>query len=197
MNRRDALRRASFAVGATAVPSAVLSLLQSCQSEPRLDWTPRFFTVAEATLVKALVETILPRTETPGGLDVNLDVFLDRLVADTYDEASQSEFRSELAALNQRAGPDRGADFADLGASDREAFLRQEEKTGGKFNPGVWGTAVGEQEPVSFYRTLKSTLLWGYLSSEPIGREVLRYDPVPGVYVGCIPLGAGERSWSF
>ena len=56
---------------------------------------------------------------------------------------------------------------------------------------------MGEQPPVGFYRSLKSMVLWGYLSSEQIGTEVLVYDPVPGEYDGDYPLSeTGGRSWS-
>ncbi len=55
----------------------------------------------------------------------------------------------------------------------------------------------GEQEPVGFYRQLKSMALWGYFSSEEIGMKHLNYDPIPGEYRGCIPLDeVGGKNWS-
>ncbi|MEM1220124.1 MAG: gluconate 2-dehydrogenase subunit 3 family protein [Bacteroidota bacterium] len=196
MNRREAIRKASVAAGTTILTPALLSLLQSCQSEPRIDWVPRFLSHEEAAFLGAFIDTILPRTATPGGLDVKVDVFLDRIIAETYDEAGQEYFRTELNELADRAKEQYGATLSVLNDSDRTAFLMSEEKEGGKFRQGVWGTPVGEGEPVSFYRNLKSMVIWGYLTSEKIGTDVLRYDPIPGNYLGCIPLAEGERSWS-
>lgn len=196
MNRREAIRKAGVAAGTTILTPALLSLLQSCQSEPRIDWAPRFLTLEEAAFLGAFVDTILPRTDTPGGLDVKVDVFLDRIIDETYDKVGQEHFRTELNELASRAKEQHGASFPELNVSDRTTFLMNEEKKGGKFRQGVWGTPVGEGEPVSFYRNLKSMVIWGYLTSEKVGTEVLRYDPIPGNYLGCIPLAEGERSWS-
>ena len=52
---------------------SIISLLQSCKSESRLDWQPLFFEEEEARFISALVDTILPPTDTPGALDVGVD----------------------------------------------------------------------------------------------------------------------------
>jgi len=39
-----------------------------------------------------------------------------------------------------------------------------------------------------FFLRLKQMTLAGYFSSKLVGEEVTNYDPVPGVYKGCIPL---------
>jgi hypothetical protein len=68
--------------------------------------------------------------------------------------------------------------------------------TSPKFAPKVWGTGVGPQEPVGFYRDLKSAVLYAYFSSEEIGKNVLSYDPIPGEYRGCMPLSEVGNTWS-
>lgn len=197
MNRRKALRQTGLIAGGTALaPTALLSLLQSCQAEPRLDWQPQFFTADEAHFMAAFVDTLLPSTDTPGGLDVKADIFLDKVYAQLYDEDGQRQVRTDIAAFNDDAKEQFGAVFADLKPEDRAAIFQAAEASSPKFNGQVWGTAVGEQEPVGFYRSLKSTVIWAYLTSEKIGTEVLQYDPIPGEYKGCIPLGEGEKAWS-
>jgi len=83
-----------------------------------------------------------------------------------------------------------------LNASDREKVLQAAEKNSGKFSPGVWGTAVGKQEPIGFYRSIKSMAIWAYFSSEEIGKNVLAYDPIPGTYEPCIPVSEVGNRWS-
>lgn len=184
-----------MAGAALALPTA-LSLLQACQKEKRPDWTPEFLSPGEAALVTALVDTILPRTETPGGLDVKADMFMDKVFARVYDPEAREALRTELADFDARCVAGQGDVFAALGDAERASVLKAEEAAGGKFNPGVWGTAVGEQEPVSFYRNLKSMMIWAYFSSEEIGKNVLSYDPIPGAYQGCIPLSDVGNRWS-
>ena len=84
-----------------------------------------------------------------------------------------------------------------------QIFLKQKvfnfekaEENSGQFGSGVWGTTVGNPEPVTFYRSLKSTALWGYFTSQEIGENVLNYDPIPGGYNGCIPLSEVGNKWS-
>ena len=196
MDRRSALKKAGVLAGsAVAIPS-FFSLLQSCKSENRLDWQPLFFTETEAKTISVLLDMILPRTDTPGALDVKSDIFIDKVIAKTYDEEAQAKMRSEIAAFNSECEKNYGNTFIELNASDREKVLQAAEKNSGKFSPGVWGTPVGKQETIGFYRSIKSMAIWSYFSSEEIGKNVLAYDPVPGNFEPCIPLSEGQNRWS-
>ena len=196
MNRRNALKSAGLLAGASIALPSILSLLQSCEGTSRPEWQPQFFTEDEAKLIGALADTILPATETPGALDVNVDIFIDTLVAKAFDTEAQKSFRAALAAFDADCEKAFGGSFVDLSTSDREACLQKAEANSGKLSPGVWGTAVGERKPVGFYRSLKSTIIWAYFSSEQIGKHVLNYDPIPGAYHGCIPVSDVGNRWS-
>ena len=196
MDRRSALKKAGVLAGsAVAIPS-FFSLLQSCKSENRLGWQPLFFTETEAKTIAAILDMILPRTDTPGALDVKSDIFIDKVIAKTYIEEAQAKMRSEIAAFNSECEKNFGGAFIELNASDKEKVLQAAEANSGKFSPGVWGTAVGKQEPIGFYRSIKSMAIWAYFTSEEIGKNVLAYDPLPGTYEPCIPLSEGQNRWS-
>jgi hypothetical protein len=196
MDRRSALKKAGVLAGsAVAIPS-FFSLLQSCKSENRLGWQPLFFTETEAKTIAAILDMILPRTDTPGALDVKSDIFIDKVIAKTYDEDAQAKMRSEIAAFNSECEKNFGNAFVELNPADREKVLQAAEKNSGKFSPGVWGTAVGKQEPIGFYRSIKSMAIWAYFTSEEIGKNVLAYDPIPGTYEPCMPLSEGQNRWS-
>ncbi|MER3376594.1 MAG: gluconate 2-dehydrogenase subunit 3 family protein [Allomuricauda sp.] len=196
MDRRKALQKTGLFAGATLMMPTMLSILQSCKEEKRLDWQPEFFTEDEAKTVSLLVDMILPRTDTPGALDVKSDIFMDKVIARTYDAEGQENMRSEIAAFNANCMDKYGAVFIDLDESDRIAVLKEAEANSGKFNPGVWGTAVGEQEPIGFYRGLKSMAIWAYFTSEEMGKNVLSYDPIPGNYEPCKPVSEVGNRWS-
>ncbi len=196
MNRRTAIQKTGLIAGASVMLPSLLTLLQSCNEEPRLDWQPIFFTAEEAQFISTLVDTILPRTDTPGALDVKADMFMDKVFAKTYDEGGQQKIRADIAQFNEDCKQNFGKVFIDLNKEDRVAVLKAAEANSGTFNGSVWGTAVGEQEPVGFYRSIKSMALWAYLSSEEIGKNVLNYDPIPAMYQGCIPLSDVGNSWS-
>ena len=194
MNRREALKKtAVLGIASTSLST----LLQSCQQQPRLAWEPRFLSADHAQLVSSMVDTILPTTtDTPGGLDVKLDMFIDLVYAKMFDDSAQQQQIAAMDAFNQKCKDQFGSAFHQLNTDQKKTILMAEESSSPKFNGGVWGTAVGEQEPVGFYRSLKSLILWGYFSSEAIGKDVLNYDPIPGEYNGCVPLSEIGKVWS-
>jgi hypothetical protein len=57
--------------------------------------------------------------------------------------------------------------------------------------------AAAQDKEKTFFHLIKELTLLGFFSSEPIGRNVLHYDPIPGRYDGCIPLAeVGNISWT-
>ncbi|WP_413995663.1 gluconate 2-dehydrogenase subunit 3 family protein [Maribacter sp. 2307ULW6-5] len=196
MDRRKALKHTGLWVGAAVATPTLLSLLQSCKNEARPAWQPEFFSDHEAMTIGALVDTILPRTDTPGALDVKVDVFLDKVFSRTYDAEGQNQIRQEIAAFNEEAQENFGGPFAQLTNGDQAKMLVTAEKKSATFNPGIWGKTVGDQEPVGFYRSIKAMAIWAYMTSEEIGENVLSYDPMPGNYEGCKPVSEVGNKWS-
>ena len=196
MNRRDALKKTALAFGAAAGTPTLLSLLQACAQTDRLTWTPQFLNEDQARFISAFVDFLLPKTETPGGLDVKADVFIDLMYSKTYDEAAQKQVVADIEKFNADCKAKFGKVFAELSQEDKTACFKDQEANSPKFAPKVWGTGVGPQEPVGFYRSLKSTVLWAYFSSEEIGKNVLSYDPIPGEFRGCMPLSEVGNTWS-
>ncbi|GAA0879319.1 lactose 3-dehydrogenase subunit gamma LacC [Algoriphagus jejuensis] len=196
MNRRDALRKSALGLGAAVGAPTLLSLLQACAKQDRLTWTPQFLKDDQARFISSFVDFLLPKTDTPGGLDVKADIFMDLMYAKAYDEDGQKNVVEEITKFNEDCKSQYGAVFAELSEEDKAACFREHEAKSPKFPKNVWGTSVGPSEPVGFYRGLKSIALWAYFSSEEIGKNVLSYDPIPGPFQGCIPLSDVGNTWS-
>lgn len=197
MNRRKAIKNTGLTAAAFVLAPSLLTMFQSCKSEQRSTWKPLFLSDEEATCITALVDTILPRTKTPSGTDVKVDIFIDKVMAKTYDEAAQQNAKKEIAAFNQYCKDNHGGVFTSLNEQDKKSVLTHFEKTSPKFNGQVWGSPAGKQEPVGFYRSMKAMIIGAYFSSEEIGKKVLNYDPVPKVYKGCIPVSEVGNRWTF
>ncbi len=196
MKRRNALRKTAVLAGSVLAAPSLFSLLQSCKQQVRLSWEPVFLSEDQAKFISSFVDTILPRTDTPGALDVKTDIFLDLVFAKTYDEKAQVNVVAEIDKFNAGAKESYGKVFAELSKEDKRAFLKKAEAESGKFNSTVWGSPVGDLQPIGFYRSLKSMALWGYFSSEEIGKNHLSYDPIPGEYKGCVPLSEVGNTWT-
>ncbi len=152
MDRRKALKKAGLLAGATIAMPSMFSLLQSCKSESRLDWQPLFFSEGEAKTIAALIDMILPTTDTPGGLDVKSDMFIDKVIAKTWDKDGQENIRTQIATFNEDCQKQYGDVFYNLSETDKTKVLKAAEVSDGKFGMGVWGTGVGPQEKIGFYR---------------------------------------------
>jgi hypothetical protein len=49
----------------------------------------------------------------------------------------------------------------------------------------------------NFLMSTRDYTIFGYYSSEKVGKEVLNYDPIPGGFDPCVPLDElGGKSWS-
>ena len=196
MKRRDAIKNTALLGGSAALSSTLLSLLQSCQAESQLDWEPKFLSTDHAQLVSSLVDSIIPTTDTPGGLDMKVDRFIDLVFYKVYDEAGQKQVVAEMDQFNEKCASKFGKAFHQLDAEQKKTVLQEEEANSPKTGRGVWGMSVEKTEPVGFYRSLKSMAVWGYCSSEEIGKNVLNYDPIPGPYQGCIPFSEVGKVYS-
>ena len=150
----------------------------------------------EAKIISTLVDMILPRTDTPGALDVKVDLFIDKVWAKTRNAEEQQSIRDQITAFNADCVSNYGDSFINLTVTDRIQVLKTAEAISGKFGNGVWGKSVGKQEPIGFYRSLKAMAIWAYFTSEEIGEKVLSYDPIPGDYEGCKPLSEVGNRWS-
>lgn len=199
MNRRTLLRSITFLTGTTLAGGSLMGVLQACKPDgpAPASWVPRFLKPEEARFLTAYVDTLLPRTTTPGGLDVGVDAFIDRVLdATVTDRSGNIPLQDGMLDFDADATRHFGRVFVELEAGQREQLFSEAEKSP-RYQPSVWGTAVGEQPPIGFYRSLKSMALWGYLSSEVVGTELMNYDPVPGEYDGDIALSSvGGRAWS-
>ncbi len=196
MNRRKAIFNTGVLAGIGLSGGTLLTVFQSCKNESQLNWQPLFFSEAEGTFVARMLDLILPRTDTPGALDIKANIFIDRIIAESYDEESQQKIRSQMSDFNTACKEKYGQVFSALDENKQIEVLQSAETTSGKLNYGIWGKTIGKESPVGFYRSFKAMAVWAYLTSEEIGKNVLSYDPIPQEYKGCIPVSDVGNKWS-
>ncbi len=186
MNRRDAIKRTSYLLGGTLSASAIFGVMSGCKAEPVLDWTPSFFTTSEGSIIENMVECILPRTDTPGALDAGVHAFIDKMMADFYQEKEQLAFRKALKRVDEDAKKDFGKNFTALSDEQQKELLK-------KYDEAVYSQTTGEPH---FFRKIKELTILGFCTSEVGATEFLKYDPLPGDYKGCIPYSEVGKAWA-
>src|SRR5688572_4500337 len=106
--------------------SAVLSLIPG---EARAAWARVASGLRPASglsdshlaLIRAIADTILPRTDTPGASDVGVHGFVDVIVSENYDDNDRAAFTAGLEKIDATVMLDRGRVFQDLPAAERAA----------------------------------------------------------------------------
>jgi hypothetical protein len=189
MNRRQAVKNTVLVLGYTMTVPSLLGILSGCQSDKTKTWEPQFFSSKQGNTISELVETILPRTKTPGAKDLNIDQFIDRILFQVLPKEQKESFLQQMDAFEAEAKKVTGKSFVDASPEDRTKLLSKLEQETEKAPPSIWGINMKKDAgPLPFYRHIKELTLLGYYTSEQIGKKVLKYDPVPGEFIADMPL---------
>lgn len=145
-------------------------------------------------LIAELAETIIPRTDTPGAKDVQVENFIIRMVKDCTEIKSQNCFLSGLKDLEQYTLKTYKKDFLSCLKSERLAVLSHLEN--GEKTNSIWKKIRYKFLGDSFIHMLKYYTVVGYCTSEGGATKGLAYDYNPGTYEGCIPLTSHQKCWA-
>ena len=170
----------------------------ACKNEAQanLSWKPVFLTNNQANTIAEMAETILPKTKTPGAKDIGVPQFIDKIVKETLSEKDKQDFVAGIKNFEDTCEKTYNKSFSACTQQEREAYLLKLDKEGNKFPPSAWGiTLEAHPKPIPFYRKVKDLTLFGYFCSEKVAKELLAYDPIPGEFIGCMPLNGGNV-WS-
>ncbi len=196
MDRRKALKQSGLLAGLTVSGAALGTLMQSCQEQSRLEWEPLFFNKKQAETVSAMADIILPATETPGAIDLKADIFVDLMCKKHLSPEDQTHVMKGCETFMANCRSKFGKDFHKLPEAQKQEALREAAEKANTFNPTVWGSPLGTQEPLDFFRRVKQFTLIGYFTTEEVGKNILVYDPIPGRQEGCIPVDQVGNAWT-
>jgi|SRR6056300_667407 hypothetical protein len=190
MERRIALKNIGKAFGFAVATPTVLSILESCGSVDTASWTPAYFSAEEGSFLTKAVDVLLPKTDTPSASEVNVHVFMDKLIAETYNEEAKARVRKGFDAFTA----------AILSISGASSLVSVSEAQIDEAYQALYGErtdAIGA-EAYGFAGQFRGMVIDAYKSSEYVGENVLAYLPVPGEYIPCDDLDTltGGVAWA-
>lgn len=130
-------------------------------------WKPRFVTAWQDRAISALVERIIPETETPGALAAGVNRFVDATLA-LAPPADRETFLRGLAWIDMRSKALFGHDIVEASATEQTTLLS---RLSADDNPDR-EDAIGRD----FFRALKAMTITGYYSTEIGLRQELEDD---------------------
>lgn len=216
MNRREAIQRVALLMGGAISAPAMLGVLKGYAKEPSADWKPSVFDKDELAVVSRIADIIVPRTDTPGALDVGVPAFIDKMLNEVYSKESRDRYLKELHDFDAEAKKAHGKSFLKLDAQQQKALVQKfqdaaiaderaaKAEAQKKLLQEVRGTAMLQQRtkasvwahPRTFIMTTKELTLLGFFTSKVGATQVLQYVAIPGAYHGCLPVnqaGNGKR----
>jgi hypothetical protein len=147
---------------------------------------PELLTRDELQLTGVLADLIIPRTETPGALDVGAHRTVDHLLKACALEPAQAAFRSGLARIDAAARAQGAKRFGALPPARQVALLQALERGATPFGP----------EDQRFFRELKGYVAFAYYTSEAGASRELAYLPVPGGFKGDVKVTRATHTWA-
>lgn len=159
MNRRTALKQFALLAGGMWISS-------SCDfraEAPSIQLNQVKLNKSDEDLLAELVEALIPKTDSPGAKELNLHLFVMKML----DDCTSSE--------------------------DQEAFLaglKQAEKYKGKSADEIRAYLKSLPKDDVFFNILKSRCIQGYKNSEYVMKNKLIYELVPGRYNGALKIKA-------
>lgn len=138
-------------------------------------------------LLRELVETIIPQTDTPGAAATDTHGFIDVFLANSRSPQEAGQFVTELDQVGEKVSQHWGRAFPDLSAEHKHAAMSALAHKQAPFD--------GLSE--NFFHRLKALTVLGYYSSEAGASEELVFLPVPGGYKGDFKLSEnGGKAFS-
>ena len=194
INRRDAIKKTAMLMGYAVSASAIASVMSGCKADPKVvadgleNWNPEVLSNSEGQLVAQIAERIIPKTDSPGAIDVGVHSFVDNFLKLNVETGDQTGFKESLANFEASCKSTLNKSFLDCTKKEQIEFLKQEEAEAIK-------KAEDNPEERTFWFSIKELTFLGYFSSEAGAKEFLRFDPIPGGYEACIPLEEVGGTW--
>jgi hypothetical protein len=171
MRRRAFLRGTSVLLGSSALGPVLQAFAETARKAT-------FFSESELRTLAALVDTILPATDSPAASAADTHYFIDLAIPACASAAAQQTFRDGLRSFAAKG-------FDRLPADKQVAMLKA--RAGTDQAPGY---------DQSFFKILKDYTLSGYFLSETGATQALAYEQVPGGYWGDLPLQPDQKAWA-
>lgn len=185
MDRREAIKRTAILMGGVVFAPTMAGVMKGCTPSSE-KWTPSIFNKAQADLTRALADTIIPATDTPGAVNAGVPGFIEKMVKDIYTEEQRSEVMAGLDHFNSICQEETGHIFVDLNDKKKLAFASERNRL-----------AIEKErtEGPQFFLIFKELTMVGFFTSEVGATQVLKYEPLPGYYDGCVPFEEIGKTW--
>jgi len=182
--RRTALKQMAALLG-LALSAESLNVL-AASSYSSMERATKLLTPEQLKMTGEIAELIIPATDTPGALAVDVQGFIDHYLMECVSKSEQQTFIAGLNKINSVAEEKFNKVFLACAHKQHIDLLTA-------LDNGTAGFTQGDQH---FFKFFKSLTLLGYYTSEPGATQELAYLAIPGGYKGDFPFAKIGKAWS-
>lgn len=192
MQRRELFRLLGAGAVLPAMTPEIFTLLR--QAQPGAEYKLRTLDVHQNATVVAMIDLVLPATDTPGAKGARVNEFIDLILTDWAVPEERTAFLDGLAGIDKQSNELFGKKFVDASAAQQEAQLRSIDDVlmANRQRPVRHGNTVPEvdaQMKGPFWVVFKNITLHGYYTSQVAFEKELKLQIIPGAQHGCAPVG--------
>ena len=178
MNRRLLLKEMGAIALYSSFPAILGEFISSCNTNKDKTSRAGFFTDDEFHLIEDVTDVLLPRTATPGALDVRVPYFIELVAKNCMNTNDQQLIKKGLQQFHGA----KEKKFSSLSATDKLSTIQKIDEAAFKEADKTW------------FRIIKKLTLIGYFTSQEGMTKALNYVKVPGEYQACIPYKEGDKA---
>ena len=196
MNRRDALRLLTAGAVIPALTPELFAFYR--QAHPGGSYALRTLTSHQNDTVVAMIDQIIPATDTPGAKGARVNEFIDVILTEWAKDEERRNFLDGLADVDKQSNALFGKDFASASPAQQLVLLRSMDEASAharsleKDPPPFWEPEGRDRQMQGdFFTVFKNMTVHGYYTSEIGFAQELKLEIIPGAQHGCTPLGPG------
>jgi hypothetical protein len=199
MERRDALRLLLAGAVSPAIPRDMLAFFEVAQAQISAGYALRTLNVHQNATVTAIVDLVLPETDTPGAKAARVNEFIDLILAEWATEEERRNFLEGVENVDLRGRALFANTFMDCEKTQQEEILRELDQALAVEREEIvprrpTRESKNKQLQGNFFGVLKRLTIYGYYTSEIGFRQELQEEIIPGAYDGCIPLTPAKKA---
>lgn len=179
MNRRNVIKNLGlFTGGMIFLPSCDFS-----DQKVSIVLNKLQITIEQEKLVDALISTLIPEGDIPGGKSLKVTNFVWVMVDDCLETEKQNSFINGLNLFDAKVKDHQNKPYDELTSEKRELILKEMLKLKDDADDQVSSNEVSDIK--NFLNTSKYYTILGYKQSEYMMTEIMPYKLVPGSYGLC------------
>lgn len=197
MNRRDALRLFTAGVVLPAMTPELFAFYQ--QAHPASSYSLRTLNPHQNDTVVAMIDQIIPATDTPGAMGVRVNEFIDVILTEWANDEERRRFLDGLDDVDKQSNALFAKDFTAASPPQQLVLLRSMDaaadiiRSRPREHPPFWEPQGRDTQMQSdFFTVFKNMTLHGYYTSEIGFTRELKLQIIPGAQHGCTAVGPGS-----